>query len=648
MKWLELLLAAPLAFGAPRAFDWFAVSESVKIFEDGFGCPAPRGAIDVFGVRGEYISAQGVLVTRAPLEDVTVETGRFLHEDGSASLPASATAWNFVGSVPVPKNSPYAQRSRYARLAPARFPDPLLDVRRISLPAGRYQPVWFTLHVPENAAAGRYNGEVIVRTSAGSASLPFHVTVYPLRMPERRHLNVTTWYSTRGFARFHGIKEAYSEPFWAMLKKYAGAIAEHRQNVFRVNLNTIGIAQEESGKLAFDFSRFDRWADTFWNTGHMDLLETGFVAERGVVNGQRFYSREISFAPCEARRAGKPVKVHGGECMPQLLGALERHLREKGWLEKTLFHICDEPTNWNVLPWRECSRKVHQWAPGLRRVDAIEGTGFGNDLEVWVPKLNHLSTWLDTFKSAQARGAELWYYLAMPLGAYPNRYIDYPLIETRILHWLNYRYGITGFLHWGFNAWTDDPFHIMNRENVGAGDAWLAYPAQDGLLSSIRWEMMRSGLQDYEYLWLLQDKAARLKRRLGPAFDWIEPSRRGVELSARVIADFGHFTEVPEVLHETRLAILREILDFDREPLLYVQTIPADGAKIVYGPARIEVRGWTGPGTEITVNNAAVPVSPEGYFADAPPYMPHDNVVTVKAKNAKGEKIVTRTFYSVP
>jgi hypothetical protein len=121
-----------------------------------------------------------------------------------------------------------------------------------------------------------------------------------------------------------------------------------------------------------------------------------------------------------------------------------------------------------------------------------------------------------------------------------------------------------------------------------------------------------------------------------------------VELSSRVIADFGAFTRNPDVLDDTRKAVLREVLDLDREPHLYVQSIPLDGSKIVHGPARIEVRGWTDPGNEIAVNNSPVPVSPEGYFADAPRYMPQENVITIKAKNAKGERIVTRTFYSIP
>ena len=44
------------------------------------------------------------------------------------------------------------------------------------------------------------------------------------------------------------------------------------------------------------------------------------------------------------------------------------------------------------------------------------------------------------------------------------------------------------------------PSVFLNYPNV-------TYPYSDGLspIPSIRWEMMRHGIQDYEYLWLLND-----------------------------------------------------------------------------------------------------------------------------------------------
>ncbi len=42
-------------------------------------------------------------------------------------------------------------------------------------------------------------------------------------------------------------------------------------------------------------------------------------------------------------------------------------------------------------------------------------------------------------------------HLHWPAGRHLNRFIDYPLLKVRLLHWFNFRHNLTGFLHWGGN-----------------------------------------------------------------------------------------------------------------------------------------------------------------------------------------------------
>ena len=645
---LKLVMATLLPccglMAANSAFDWFAVSDLVRIFDDGYKCPAPRRSIDVFGIRGETISAQCVLGAGAELRNVTVELSPLVPDSlPSVRLPANVMQWYFVGSVPLPGNTPGVRATHLTRLAPARFPDYLGDGHELaSLAGGRLQAVWLTIKIPRDAAPGIYRSAVTVKTDRGSATLPLILTVYPPQMPDRRHLNVTFWYSTNRFATLHGVNESDTERFYEMLRIYAEDMAAHRQNVFRVSLSLIRANMAEAGKLSFDFSRFDRWADVFWNTGHMDRLETGFVAERGPGGWSDSTMPLTSWTV--TNEAGERVKLPGQQYLKQFLPVFEQHLREKGWLDRTIFHIADEPVNWNVRSWRQASDLVHRYAPSLRRVDAIEGTDFSGALEIWVPKLPHLNNWFDVYKKAQREGNELWYYLAMPTEAYPNRFIDSPLIETRILYWLNYRFGLTGFLHWGFNSWTDNPFEKPSNVSDGADDAWTVYPKPGGLLDSLRWEATRNGLEDYEYLWLLENRIAEIKTRAGPGFSWIDPSQRGVELASRVIARMNVFTGNPEVLYDAKLAILRELLDLDLSPRLLVQSNPPEGSTVIDHTGLVEVFGLSDPGTTVAVNGKAVPVDESGYFATAVSLTVDQNVVWAEAKSAKGERSLQRSF----
>jgi hypothetical protein len=100
---------------------------------------------------------------------------------------------------------------------------------------------------------------------------------------------------------------------------------------------------------------------------------------------------------------------------------------------------------------------------------------------------------------------------------------------VRLLPWVNYRYGLTGYLHWGGNFWTDRPFEDVQPDwgggfHLPAGDDAIVYPdpEHDGVFVSLRLEVMRAGIEDYE---LLKESARHaperteaLARKVLPAF----------------------------------------------------------------------------------------------------------------------------------
>ena len=103
----------------------------------------------------------------------------------------------------------------------------------------------------------------------------------------------------------------------------------------------------------------------------------------------------------------------------------------------------------------------------------------------------------------------MWFYTCLfPRGRYMNRLMDFPLLKTQLLHWLNHRYGLTGFLHWGWNFWgpeptkNTEPVINMNQTLLPSGDAFIVYPdkARLSVFASIRLEAMRAGIEDYEML----------------------------------------------------------------------------------------------------------------------------------------------------
>ena len=637
---ITILLCSVCITMQAAPFECFAVSDLIRVFEDGYGSPPLGSVIDVFGIRNEYVSAQCVIKANQDLEHVTVSVSLLVNAKHSVSLPRDAIRWNFVGSIRILENTPKYRQTDLIRRAPAWFPDYLADDEEIALEKGTHRGIFLTIHIPREAEEGNYQGTVMIKTECGDTSIPIHLTVYPLTLPGERHLMVTEWYTTSQFKKFHDIDPSDSERFYEMLSLYAENMAEHRQNVFRVSLDLIASTRADQGKLQFDFSRFDKWATTFWNTGRMNLLETGFVARFGEGG---WSSKEVVLRDFRVREqsTNRNIKIPGREFLPQFLPALENHLREKGWLEKTVFHIADEPSNHNAMSWREASEYVYRYAPALKRIDAIETTHCFDRLEIWVPKLDHLATWYDTYRRAQSQGNELWFYTVgiFQKGSYPNKTVDVALIESRILHWLNYRFGLKGYLHWGLNHWTDDPFTAPGQHR---GDGWHVYPKKDGLLCSLRWEQMRNGIQDYEYFWMLENKIRKHKAGLGERLSIIDPSRRGVEIASRVVKTMSDYSKDPHALYAAKKQIIDELLDLDRPPRLLVQTNPPEHTT-VGNDCAIDLYGWAQSGTRIIVQGRELPVSEDGLFMENV-RLSRNNTIVIEAEHRAGHKTIIRQF----
>jgi len=98
-------------------------------------------------------------------------------------------------------------------------------------------------------------------------------------------------------------------------------------------------------------------------------------------------------------------------------------------------------------------------------------------------------------------------------------FIDYPMVSPRTLGWLAWKIGARGWLTYetmgGFATAWEGPvtvYPMYSGATVwGLGQMFYPEPTTTGLVPSIRWEMMREGCEDYEYLWLLRERLKALR-----------------------------------------------------------------------------------------------------------------------------------------
>jgi hypothetical protein len=299
-------------------------------------------------------------------------------------------------------------------------------------------------------------------------------------------------------------------------------MADYRQNVVFTPVRTLAKAELVNGEIRYDFTDFDQWVDIFDRAG-MKMIEGGHIAERA---GGGFDAPIV--LPTDLIENGTVVRQglpnndpRAEQNLREFLRQLRAHLQEKGWLNRYVQHIHDEPHGPEMPIYKRFAAIVREEIPEVPTIDAIdlkEDIPSVESTTIWVPILSSFDDKFDLIRQHESRGGQGWYYICLfPRGRYLNRFIDYPLLKTQLLPWLDFRYGLTGYLHWGGNWWTDDPINDLQPNWGGdtflpAGDDAIVYPdpATDGILVSTRLEILRQGIEDYE---LLKNAQSRMPER---------------------------------------------------------------------------------------------------------------------------------------
>lgn len=589
--------------------------------------PDAPGTLAFSGARGETVSSQAVVLLEAAAEGVASTLSDLRHADSEGLIPATTASLQWVRYIDVERNTGSIPEDELVALAPVSLPDPFWEAATIDIAAGRPQPLWIELDIPRDAAPGDYSGELRVTVGDRALTLPASLHVWDFEMPRERHLSVINWWALPGVG-FERI-EPFSDAYWELLESTCRFVVRHRQTTVWASLTQLVRDADDGG---IDTSRLERWAQIAFDAGvdRIDFQPVGGSSE--------FITEHTSVV--------LPIE----EGVLRKLAAVDRLIVEKSWQDRFYAGIIDEPFIHHEDSFRRAAAQMREAAPHIGLTQAVEGVYF--DLDVYVPKLNHLHLWYPEFdRIRQETGAELWYYTCcIPAGRYPNRFLDQSLLKARVLHWINYRYQLDGFLHWGFNHFAGTEPYTEDGVSRGLplGDRAIAYPGTQGFLGSLRFSAQRDGLQDFEYLWVLEQRLRALKARLGDDAHWLDPQQRPMELCRRVVESFHNYTRDDDVLFDTRRVIAEEIEALDREDFLFVQTTPHEGFAVpTAAPTNALVRGVVAPGAEVIVNGQVVPnVKPSGAFVH---YMfgvgEATFETTVTARRGDWEETVVRTFH---
>ncbi|MGO8677058.1 MAG: DUF4091 domain-containing protein [Limisphaerales bacterium] len=534
--------------------------------------------VSLSAARGEFEAAQVILNPRKPADLLGATVGP-LHDN--QGRPGTITA-ELLEVAYVKVTHPTD-----ATCEPGWYPDPLPPLRLpLKLEPARCQPIWLSFHVDPSARAGDYTGELRLETSTGSFAVPLRLHVYGFELPRDTHLKSALGLGASDIALFHHLKEPAHQR--QVYESYLTNFAAHRIAPYSfydyapIDVRFPGDGTNKHAKV--DFTAFDReagkWLDQY-------RFSTFSLALRGM-GGGTFQSR--SLGELEGFKEGT---AEHARLFKDYLSQVEAHLRQRGWLPKAYTYWFDEPDRKDFEFVVQGMERIRAAAPGIRRMLTKEPEPeLEGHVELWCGLTPEWTP--EKVRARRAAGQEAWWYICCgPTAPYVTEFIDHPGTELRLWPWQSWQYGVQAILIWSTTYWTSgsafpppkiqdpwtDPMSYVSGYDFkpghigywGNGDGRFLYPPREAAtndapcleapVTSFRWENLRDGMEDYEYLWLLQE-AVEKAAASNTSADLVREASGLLRVPAEISQDTRHFTTDPRLLlaHRDRVARLIERL----------------------------------------------------------------------------------------
>ncbi len=499
------------------------------------------------------------------------------------------TVSNVTVEVEVPPLSAQALRVAYLRVddpvdhtvLSGEYPDPLPPQRGpMTIRSGVNQPFWIRVKAPKGARKGIYKGWVTVRGERTGGlplfrkferKVPIAVEVFGFELPDRMTCRTLFGFYPDLVNQYHGLSKrddcqrVYAD-YMRQLSDYhlsasAGATYGLRS----------WIPKWKGDEPVFNWTEWDEGMARGFGEYHFTAMRIS--GGLGLGGGDAQHRREPEIAGVKEGDPRYEVRLE------RLLKGVQDHLEEKGWLDRTYIYCFDEPPEKDNAFVMKGFAKLAKYAPKLRRFltspcrrDLIGGP------QTWCPIAPDLES--DLARERQKAGDEFWLYVCCsPRAPYATEFIEHPGVELRTWLWQSWAENVKGVLVWTSNLWTSksmypDRKHPQNpyvdpqawNPNAspwGNGDGRFVYPPEsvfedisarnsalrpgpnfDKPVGSVRGEMLRDGIEDYEYL-------AILKR--------LDPGNPLLKVPASISKSLSDFSKSPAGIEAHRLLLAREI-----------------------------------------------------------------------------------------
>lgn len=493
--------------------DW-AATGSHCVIGGGPSLEFQKKAFNHVAWRGEKVFAQAVVSSEEELKDVRLSVSDL--RNGKSLIGAENIRLQFVSYVvsDLLDTTKYGQcgsredKSKWGEVLVA----DVLDINdSMTVPAGRKQPVWMTVSVPSDARPGKYSGKLTITSSNAKArSLNVELTVADHVLPPARdwafHLDL--WQNPYSVARYENVP-LWSDAHFEAMRPVMRMLAEAGQKSVTATIMSRpwnGQTEDAFGSMVtkirridgtwlYDYTIFDRWVEFMFSLGIDRQINCYSMIPWAL---QFDYIDQATSSPATFQAA--PGSEEYNEYWGAFIADFARHLKAKGWFEKTMIAMDERPL------------ESMQAVLGLiRKVEpAFKISLAGNYHE---PVIYDIVDFSETFsgkqefpESAKAKRKELGLtttFYTCCAEAHPNMFVISNPDEAAWLGWFAQAENYDGYLRLAYNSWTIDPLTDARFRTWPAGDCFVVYPGGRG---SVRFSKLTEGIQDFEKVRILRSQ----------------------------------------------------------------------------------------------------------------------------------------------
>lgn len=482
-------------------------NSNIRYTQDVFPEIKQQNNLTLTAWKGEKLNAQLLVWAKTSVPSIKVAISDLKSSNGKL-ISKSNTSAGFVDYVITDEFVAGCGLRKPEDLASSLVADPINTIATAAtLKANNVQPIWLSIKIPSNAKQGDYVATVTVKADKTyQLKLIVKVLERTLPAPSQWSFNLDFWQHPAAVARVHNV-ELWSDAHFDLMRKYYTILADAGQKNITASIvdepwghqtyddypSLIKWTKKKDGSWMYDYSLFDKYISFVMSCGINQRINCYSMVPWKIAF--QYYDENLGKNTVFTGAIGS---IEYNIFWTSMLKDFTKHLKQKGWFSITAIAMDERP-----MPTMQSVIKL------LKQIDPEWKITLAGEYHPEIEQdifdycIASYHSFPDAILKKRQQQGKLSTWYTCCTEKYPNGFTFSPPAEHVWLGWYTAAKNMNGYLRWAYNSWPKEPLKDSRFTAWPAGDTFQVYP---GPLTSIRFEKLIEGIQDFEKIKILKEE----------------------------------------------------------------------------------------------------------------------------------------------